>query len=111
MFLLGAAAPGVLAAEEQSTPNMFASSLKAMGALVLVLAIIFLVAWLARRYLHVIPQGITKGDSIKIVAVKAIGPKRTVHLLEVEGHKILIGSTEGGVSLLKELGSDSGQKH
>lgn len=98
------------AGEGPGTGNMFASSLKALGALVLVLAIILLVAWLAKRYLHVIPQGMNKGDAIKVIAFKVIGPKKTVHLLEVEGQKILIGSTEAGITLLKELSSGTQRK-
>lgn len=109
-LLMSVFASCAFAAEEQGTGTMFASSLKALGALVLVLAIILVVAWLAKRYLHVLPQGMTKGDAIKVVAYKAIGPKKAVHLIEVEDQKILIGSTEGGITLLKELSSGSQPK-
>ncbi|TKJ42238.1 flagellar biosynthetic protein FliO [candidate division LCP-89 bacterium B3_LCP] len=85
------------------TQDLFASSLKALGALVLVLALIFIAAWLVKRYLKFLPQGGIRGDGIKVIAVRAIGPKRSIHILEVGGKKFLVGSTESSVNLLKEF--------
>lgn len=105
-LLLVIAAP-VFAGDKADEPNLILTSLKSLGALLLILALIVLAAWAAKKYLHLIPQGGTKGDGIKIISVRALGPKRSVHLIEVEGNKILIGSSEGGVALLKEF-PDSG---
>ena len=99
-----------LAGEGDSTPNLFASSLKTLGALVLVLALVLFAAWVARRYLHFLPQGASKNDNIRVISTKALGPKRSIHLLEVEGDKILIGSSENGVTLLKDFSTRTHQK-
>lgn len=103
--LICTAALPSLAGDGAGAVDMFASSLKTLGALVLVLALILVIAWIARRYLHFLPQSAGKDEDIRILSGKALGPKRSVHLLEVEGHKLLVGSTEEGVTLLKEFGN------
>ena len=105
--LLSATAAPAWAADGPGVSDMFSTSLKTLGALILVLALILIIAWLARRYLHFLPQGSEKGEDIRILSVKALGPKRYVHLLEVDDQKILIGSSEGGMTLLKEFGRKS----
>lgn len=86
-------------------PDFLSSSLKALGALLIVLLLIILVAWAARRYLPFLSQTAVRGEGIRIVSFRMLGPKRSVHLLEVEGSKILVGSSENGITLLKEFGS------
>lgn len=85
------------------SPDVVLSSFKALGALLLVLALILIAAWAARRYFHFLPRPGTKGDGIQVLAGKSLTPKSSVHLLEVEGRKMLVGSSEGGVSLLKDF--------
>lgn len=80
----------------------FFSTLKGLGALFFVLALILICAWLARRYLRLSPHGSVKGDQIRILSSRALGPKRSMHLVEVEGQKLLVGSSEEGVTLLKD---------
>jgi len=108
ILCLLAGIPAATLAGEPGAPEMGSASLKALGALGLVLALILLLAWLARRYLRFLPQGSGRGDSIQIVSARSLGPKRSVYLLEVEGRRLLVGSAEAGVSLLKDFaGSDS----
>jgi len=94
-----------LAAEDsgRGVPDLGLSSFKALGALLLVLALIFLIAWLARRYLHLLPQNLARGNQIQVLSARPLGPKRSVHLLQVEGHRLLVGSSDSGVSLLKDF--------
>lgn len=101
--------PGV-AAQEPPAPNLGSASLKALGALILVVALIFVVAWLTRRYLprmgpfgRFLPQSPGRGDAIQVVSSRSLGPKRSVHLLVVDGRRLLVGSSESGVSLLKDF--------
>lgn len=105
--LLSATTAPAWAADSPGVSDMFSTSLKTLGALMLVLALILIIAWLARRYLHFLPQGSEKGEDIRILSVKALGPKRYVHLLEVDDQKLLVGSSEGGMTLLKEFGRKS----
>ncbi|MCX6640538.1 MAG: flagellar biosynthetic protein FliO [bacterium] len=90
-------------AQSTGTPDMAGSSLKAFGALLLVLALILLIAWAAKRYLHFLPRSGGKEEQIRLLSTRALGPKRAVHLLEVDGRKLLIGSAEGSVNLIKDL--------
>ncbi len=98
---------GAWATEENRSPGMGAASLKALGALLLILALILLIAWFVRRYLlRFLPATGTRGEGIQILAVRVLGPKRSVHLLQVEGRKLLIGSSETEVTLLKDFGEE-----
>jgi len=106
VFLVCASTQALAGGGDQA-PSLFASSLKTLGALILVLALVLVAAWAARRYLHFLPQGVSKGDDIRVLSVKALGPKRSIHLLEIEGEKILIGTSENGVTLLKDFGSST----
>jgi flagellar biosynthetic protein FliO len=102
-----AAACARAAGGQNGAPGMGTASLKALGALLLILALILLIAWLVRRYLlRYLPATVTRGDDIQILAVRILGPKRSVHLLKVEGHKLLIGSSESDVTLLKDFGEE-----
>jgi flagellar biosynthetic protein FliO len=102
LMALGIISIPVLAENTGEQPDLFTTSIKTLGALLLVLALIIVAAWAARKYLHFLPKSSAKGDHIQIIAVRALGPKRSIYLLEVEGHRILVGASDGGVSLLKE---------
>ncbi|MBU1881019.1 flagellar biosynthetic protein FliO, partial [bacterium] len=91
-----------IAQVEKSGESLVTSSLKTFGALVLVLVLIVVLSWLARRYLHFLPSTTVKGGVIKVLETKPLGPKRSLHVVEIEGRKILIGSSEGGIALLQK---------
>lgn len=76
--------------------------LKALSALILVIGLIFVIAWLAKRYLKFLPQIPGKDNVIQVISARSLGPRRSVYLLQVEGHKLLVGSTESGITLLKD---------
>lgn len=98
--------PLLRAADTSAPPDLISSSLKTLGALVIVLVIIFIIAWAAKRYLHFLPNVGSKTDAIRLLATKPLGTKRSLHLLEIEGSKFLIGSSENNVTLLKEWDQD-----
>jgi flagellar protein FliO/FliZ len=81
------------------------SSLQGLLALLLVLGLILALAWAARRFLPFLPQSMHKGDQIQVLSVRALGPRRSLHLVQVEGERFLIGSTDNGVQLIKDLGA------
>jgi flagellar protein FliO/FliZ len=99
-----------LAEDAGEQPSLFITSVKTLGALLLILAIIIIAAWAARKYLHFLPKSSGKGDEIQILSIRALGPKRSVYLLEVEGQKILVGASDGGINLLKEFHHDHVEK-
>ncbi|MGH8299802.1 MAG: flagellar biosynthetic protein FliO [Steroidobacteraceae bacterium] len=69
-------------------------------ALVIVLAAIFAVAWLARRVRGV---GNRVGNAIDVLADVPIGPKERAVLLKVGAEQVLIGVAPGRVSALHVL--------
>ena len=99
--------PGVWAAGDTTTQPAGAglSSLKTILALVIVLALILGAAWAARRFLPFLPQRPQKNDQIQLLSMRALGPRKSIHLLQVDGHRLLIGSTDTNIRLLKELES------
>jgi flagellar biosynthetic protein FliO len=98
-------------AQEAGGPDLGVSSLKALSALILIIALILVLAWLARRYLKFLPKGTGHANNIQVVSTRSLGPKRAVYLLEVEGRRLLVGSAESGVSLLQDFGAADSTDH
>jgi flagellar protein FliO/FliZ len=69
-------------------------------ALLLVLAAIFAVAWLARRMRGI---GNRVGNAIDVLADMPLGPKERAVLLKVGAEQILVGVAPGRVSALHVL--------
>jgi flagellar protein FliO/FliZ len=69
-------------------------------SLLVVLATLFALAWFARR-LRVMRAG--NGPRIEILSETALGPKERAVLLQVEGHRVLVGVGAGQVSALHVL--------
>jgi flagellar protein FliO/FliZ len=80
------------------------SGLAAFGkmafALLVILAIIFLAAWLMRR---IGPVANAAGQHLKLIAAKAVGTRERVVIVEVDGTWLVLGVTAGGISKLHEL--------
>ena len=71
-----------------------------MVSLVFILMIIFLGAWLLKRFGRV--NGIANGQ-MRVLANMAVGQRERVILLEVGKEQLLIGVTSSKISLLHEL--------
>jgi len=69
-------------------------------ALLVVLAVIFAVAWLARRVRGI---GNRVGSAIDVLADMPLGPKERAVLLKVGAEQILVGVAPGRVSALHVL--------
>lgn len=74
--------------------------LKLTGGLILVVAVIFLLAWLVKK-MKLTPQGQT--GLIKVVAGLNLGARERVVLLEVGGEQILVGLCPGRMDKLHTL--------
>ncbi len=92
-------APAAMAQAQQ--PMFGASSLlKAVFALVLVLLLIFALAWYLRR-LQNFPGG--AGGSLKVLATLPVGQRERVILVQAGSEQLLLGVTSNSVTLLKTL--------
>jgi flagellar protein FliO/FliZ len=99
----------VMAAEPAS--NVAAASTAGSGmagqlvqlvlGLLLVLGVIFLLAWLLRRVQQAGPTG--KGQVIDIVGSRALGPRDRLVLVQVGNEQILLGLSPGTITALHVL--------
>jgi flagellar protein FliO/FliZ len=69
--------------------------------LLLVLGVIFFLAWLLRRVQQAGPAG--KGQVIEIVGSRALGPRDRLMLVQVGNEQILLGLSPGNITALHVL--------
>ena len=69
--------------------------------LLLVLGLIFFLAWLLRRVQQAGPAG--KGQVIEMIGSRALGPRDRLVLVQVGNEQILLGLTPGTISALHVL--------
>jgi flagellar protein FliO/FliZ len=69
--------------------------------LLLVLGLIFFLAWLLRRVQQAGPAG--KGQVIEIVGSRALGPRDRLMLVQVGNEQILLGLSPGTITALHVL--------
>ena len=69
--------------------------------LLLVLGLIFFLAWLLRRVQQTGPGG--KGQVIELIGSRALGPRDRLVLVQVGNEQILLGLTPGTISALHVL--------
>ncbi len=80
-----------------STSSMSGQLIQLLLGLLLVIGIIFLLAWLLRRVQQIVPR---EGQVIKIVATQALGPRDRLVLVQVGGEQILLGLSPGSITSL-----------
>lgn len=68
--------------------------------LLLVIGLIFLLAWLVRRMQQVVPRG---GQVIQLLASQSLGARERLLLVQVGSEQILLGLTPGTITALHVL--------
>ena len=96
---IAAATPAASPATVQATaPGSLGGQLAQMVfGLLLVVGLIFFLAWALRRMQGATPKG---GQVIEIVGSRAIGPRDRLLLVQVGKEQILIGHTPGSIEAL-----------
>ena len=69
--------------------------------LLLVLGLIFFLAWLLRRVQQAGPAG--KGQVIELIGSRALGPRDRLMLVQVGNEQILLGLSPGSITALHVL--------
>ncbi|WP_027922365.1 flagellar biosynthetic protein FliO [Pseudomonas sp. URMO17WK12:I12] len=69
--------------------------------LLLVLGLIFFLAWLLRRFQQAGPAG--KGQVIELIGSRALGPRDRLMLVQVGNEQILLGLSPGTITALHVL--------
>ena len=101
----------VLAAEPVATATAAAAPAVSSGVagqltqlvfgLLLVLGLIFFLAWLLRRVQQAGPAG--KGQVIELIGSRALGPRDRLMLVQVGNEQILLGLSPGTITALHVL--------
>ena len=101
-FSVLAAEPVATAAAAPAVSSGVAGQLtQLVFGLLLVLGLIFLLAWLLRRVQQAGPAG--KGQVIEIVGSRALGPRDRLMLVQVGNEQILLGLSPGTITALHVL--------
>ena len=92
-----AAEPAVQTAVPLAGAGMGGQVVQLLLGLLLVIGLIFLLAWLMRRVQQIVPRG---GQVIKVVATQALGPRDRLVLVQVGSEQVLLGLTPGAITSL-----------
>ncbi|MBE7452561.1 MAG: FliO/MopB family protein [Kofleriaceae bacterium] len=74
----------------------------------LVLALVGGAAWLGLRLVARWLEGRRVGTGVTVVGRVPLEPRRALYVVEAGGRRLLVGSSEGGVTLLTELAVEPG---
>lgn len=95
-----AAEPSGQAATPMAGSNLAGQLGQMLLGLLLVIGLIFLLAWLLRRVQQLAPRG---GQVIKLLATQALGPRDRLVLVQVGNEQILLGLSAGRITPLHVL--------
>jgi flagellar biogenesis protein FliO len=84
------------------TPGVSSDMLSRLTVSVVVVGVLGVVAWVAIKKLG--PRvGLQSGRTVNVVETVYLGPKKCLHLVEIDGQRLLLGSTADRVSMLSHL--------
>jgi flagellar protein FliO/FliZ len=95
-----AAAPAAQAAAGGGYGELMLTSL-------LVLALVCAAAWVALRLVGRWLEGRRVGTGVAVIGRVPLEPRRALYVVEAGGRRLLLGSSEGGVTLLTELPAEA----
>ncbi|MBA1272804.1 flagellar biosynthetic protein FliO [Stutzerimonas azotifigens] len=87
-------------AATMSSASMGSQVTKLLLGLLLVIGLIFLLAWLLRRVQQLNPRG---AQVIKLISTQALGPRDRLVLVQVGGEQVLLGISAGRITPLHVL--------
>lgn len=94
----------VLAAEAAVTTSPTGSILKMVLGLAVVLIVMGLISWAAKRML---PNAVSQNSAVKVVGGVSVGSRERVVVLEVANRWLVVGVAQGQVSAIANLDIDS----
>lgn len=97
-------------AQEGNEISFVGALVKGLGALLLILALIYGFVWILRFFMHKKSFGNPTSEQIRVLSTTYIAPKKSVALLQVYEKAILIGVSEDSMVTLTELDDESGWK-
>ena len=100
-FSVLAAEPVAAVAKPVASSGVAGQLTQLVLGLLLVLGLIFFLAWLLRRVQQAGPAG--KGQVIELIGSRALGPRDRLVLVQVGNEQILLGLTPGRITPLHVL--------
>jgi flagellar biogenesis protein FliO len=84
------------------TPGVRSDMLSKLTVSIVLVGVLGVIAWIAIKKLG--PRvGLQSGRKINVVENVYLGPKKCLHLVEIDGQRLLLGSTAESVSMLSHL--------
>ncbi|GEM_PF-2302906 len=93
---------------ETARPNLFQSGIRMMTSLIIVIGIILLIAYGAKRFLSRKGALPGKESMIRILATRYLGSKNSLSVVDVDGERFVIALSPQGISFLTALCNVSG---
>ncbi len=98
-MLAAGAATTATAASAVEKDSAMATLANMLGGLIVVLILIFVLAYIVRRF-NLVPAS---SNVLKVVAATSLGQREKVVLVEVDGQQYLLGVTSQQVNLIDKL--------
>ncbi|WP_339513045.1 flagellar biosynthetic protein FliO [Pseudomonas sp. RL_15y_Pfl2_60] len=95
-----AAEPAARAVTPMASSGIAGQLTQLLVGLLLVIGLIFLLAWLMRRVQQITPRG---GQAIKIISSQALSTRDRLLLVQVGNEQVLLGLTPGRITPLHVL--------
>lgn len=99
-LLLALPAMAAEPAASMNSSGMGTQMTKLLLGLLLVIGLIFLLAWLLRRMQQLSPRG---NQAIKLISTHALGPRERLVLVQVGSEQVLLGLSAGRITPLHVL--------
>jgi flagellar biogenesis protein FliO len=97
-----------LPAMSSALPDMGASLLRVVGALLVVIAVFLAGVWLFKNWQRLtLRRG--AAPKLSVLEVQALGQRQTIYVVGYEQQRMLIASSSSGVTLLSHLPSADGE--
>lgn len=93
------ARPAASLASAASTADVGSQIVQLLLGLLLVIGLIFVLAWLARRLQQQLPSG-SRDDVIQLLATRPLGQRERLLLVQVGSEQVLLGLTPGSIETL-----------
>jgi len=87
--------------------DLWDSLIRTASALAVVLVLMGLVAWIARRLMGAAPGTAGAGPLIRVVASGYLAPRKAIALVSVAGEYLIVGTTADGLIDLGRVGDPS----
>jgi len=87
----------------EDAPDFFAAGVKIYGMLFVILALFFLLFYLAKNYFFQGPGMLSKNRLIDVITTNSLGAKKSISLVEVGGEILVLGVSNTHISMLTRI--------